>query len=145
MKHPLSSLNTLSHRRLITDHPTIHVCMFRIGVGTVAGVEVSIDGGKSWRQARWTPGMGTAQGPGLGTAQNQGLGPGQVSGLGPVLRPGYKRMWERAFPLWPMPLEEDPLLCPHTDTYTRMLYQVMIMVVTVTIIIGDDDRVCYYY
>ena len=82
----------------------------RKGVGMVAGVEVSIDGGQTWRQARWSYGLGSAQ----------------KQGLGPVLRPGHKRLWERVFPLWPMPMEEDPLLCPHTDAHTRMLYQVMI-------------------
>ena len=94
----------------------------RKGVGMVAGVEVSIDGGQTWRQARWSHG--------LGPAQNQGLGPG--------LRPGHKRLWERVFPLWPMPMEEDPLLCPHTDAHTRMLYQVkseMMVAFTVNIII----------
>ena len=74
----------------------------------VAGVEVSIDGGHTWRQGQWSPGLG------------QGLGPAQKQGLGP----GHKRLWERAFPLWPIPTEEDPLLCPHTDPHTHTLYQV---------------------
>ena len=135
----------------------MHVCTRMVGVGMVAGVEVSIDGGQTWRQGRWSPGLGPAQGPGLVTSQKQGLGPGLVTaqkqglgpglgpgqkqglalGLGPGLAPGqkqglapglgpeHKRLWERAFPLWPVPAEEDPLLCPLTDTHTRALYQVM--------------------
>ena len=95
----------------------------------VAGVEVSIDGGQTWRQGRWSPGLGPAQGSGLVTALKQGLGPAQkqglVPGLAPGFGPGHKRLWERAFPLWPVPAEEDPLLCPLTDTHTHALYQVM--------------------